>query len=60
MSRDKKVDENFQGIIVAVGAGHAEAQPHGKKKTDKKTVTQRQDWYELCPIYFVFVRQQAA
>ena len=60
MSRDKQVDENFQGIIVAVGAGHAEAKPYGKEKADEKTITQRQHGYELWPIYFVFVGQQVA
>ena len=60
MSCEKQVDENLEGIIIAIGAGNAEAQPDGKKKTDEKTITQRQHGHELYPVYFIFVRQQAA
>ena len=60
MSCEKQVDENLEGIIIAIGAGNAEAQPDGKKKADEKTITQRQHGYELWPVDFVFVGQQAA
>lgn len=58
MSCEKQVDKNLEGIIIAIGAGNAEAQPDGKKKADEETITQRQHGYELWPIYFVFVGQQ--
>ena len=60
MSCEKQVDENLEGIIIAIGAGNAEAQPYGKKKAYEKTITQRQHGYELWPVDFVFVGQQAA
>ena len=46
MPCDKQVDENFQGIVITVDAGQAEAKPDRKEKADKKAVAQWQNGHE--------------
>ena len=46
MPCDKQVDENFQGIVITVDAGQAEAKPDRKEKPDKKAVAQWQNRHE--------------
>lgn len=60
MPCDKQVDENFQGIVITVDAGQAEAKPDRKEKADKKAVAQWQNGHECWPVNFIFIRQQAA